>query len=64
MGKSIKTKSGAKKRFRCSANGVRRWKAGLRHNMRNRSGDAVRGGRFSISVHSSDAARMKSYGLI
>ena len=56
----LKTKSGAKKRFRTSARGrVRAGSAGLRHNMRKRPQRRKRQGRGTKVLTASDGKRIK-----
>ena len=60
----LKTKSGAKKRFRTTASGrVRVGGSGLRHGMRKRSQDRKRSGRGTKVLNNSDSKRIKRFYL-
>ncbi|MGR4001001.1 MAG: 50S ribosomal protein L35 [Alphaproteobacteria bacterium] len=60
----LKTKSGAKKRFRTTASGrVRSGGAGLRHNLRKRSQRRKRQGRGTKVLTASDGKRIKRHFL-
>lgn len=58
----LKTKSGAKKRFRFTASGqLRCGHAGKRHNMIKRSSKQIRALRGTKLVSAADAARVRSF---
>ena len=58
----LKTKSGAKKRFRFTASGkLRCGHAGKRHNMIKRSPKQIRSLRGTKMVSASDASRVRSF---
>lgn len=58
----LKTKSGAKKRFKLTATGkVKATQAGKRHNMRKRSQKTIRGQRGTTIMHASDAKFVKQF---
>ncbi len=55
----MKTISGAKKRFRKTAGGVKRKKAFHRHNLEHKTGKKGQGLRQTAMVHDSDLAQVK-----
>jgi len=58
----LKTKSGAKKRFRFTASGlIRRGQAGKRHNMRKRSNNMLRDARGMTIMKPCDARIVLQY---
>jgi large subunit ribosomal protein L35 len=58
----LKTKSGAKKRFRATATGkVVAYAAGRRHNLRRRSQDMKRNSRGPMILCASDAGLVRKY---
>lgn len=58
----LKTKSGAKKRFKLTASGkVKASQAGKRHGMRKRSQKTVRNQRGTTIMHASDAKFVKLF---
>ncbi len=58
----LKTKSGAKKRFKLTATGkIKASQAGKRHGMRKRSQKTVRNQRGTTIMHDSDAKFVKKF---
>lgn len=60
----MKTKSGAKKRFRVTGSGnVKMGQAGKQHGMRKRSNKMIRNARGTIIMEPMEAKRVKDYYL-